>query len=253
MKTIRRKRLNFFATAILLAGCVAILPGQSTAPADNTAPQSSAFIAPASCCGPISPNGILLSKVLDSMHVEQYWLPHVHVEWISGHQDRPDDYRGSDKSTHCSAFAAAVALRLGIYMLRPPEHRLTFLASAQTAWFHTEEGQKSGWFPVKDMQQAQALANLGNLVVIAYESPDEHKPGHIAIVRPSTKTQQELDADGPQITQAGAHNYNSSIARLSFVKHPGAWPNGVRIYAHHIPDAALRQASEAANTTTAAQ
>jgi hypothetical protein len=193
------------------------------------------------CCGPITPAGQHLAATIDSMHVEENWLPHVHIEWQTGHQDRPDVYDGPDKATHCSAFAAAVGLRLNVYMLRPPEHRLTFLASAQTEWFHTAEAKQYGWYPVTSMKQAQMLANLGNLVVIAYESPDPHKPGHIIIVRPSLKTDAQLEADGPEIAQAGGTNHNDSIARLSFRSHPGAWPNGVKIYAHSVPNPVVKQ------------
>jgi hypothetical protein len=187
------------------------------------------------CCGPVTAEGARLGATIDAMHVEENWMPHVHIEWITGKQDRPDDYEGPDKATHCSAFAAAVGYKLGVYMLRPPDHKLTFLASAQTAWFHTEDGKKAGWFPVPTMRQAQMLANTGSLVVIAYESPDPHRPGHIVVVRPSLKTETQLEADGPEIAQSGGHNKNDSVASQSFTSHPGAWPNGVKIYAHTVP------------------
>jgi hypothetical protein len=230
MHTLRK---HFPLLSLALSAVLFVHPAAPLASAQDAAPQISSS---AACCGPITPAGQRLAATIDSMHVEQNWLPHVHIEWESGRQDQPDTYDGPDKATHCSAFAAAVGLRLNVYMLRPPEHKLTFLASAQTRWFHTEEAVKAGWFPVTSMKQAQMLANLGNLVVIAYESPDPQKPGHIVVVRPSLKTDAQLDADGPEIAQAGGTNHNDSIARLSFHSHPGAWPDQVKIYAHSVPD-----------------
>jgi len=215
----------------------AVLLAQPPVHAQEAAPVVSSS---AACCGPITPAGKHLAETIDSMHVEENWLPHVHIEWKTGAQDEPDTYKGPDTATHCSAFAAAVGLRLGVYMLRPPEHKLTLLASAQTRWFHTPEAAKAGWFPVSSMKQAQMLANLGNLVVIAYESPDPSKPGHIIVVRPSLKTDAQLEKDGPEIAQAGTHNKNDSVASQSFGSHPGAWPNGVKIYAHVVPESASK-------------
>jgi hypothetical protein len=78
--------------------------------------------------------------------------------------------------------------------------------------------------------QAQMLANLGNLVVLVYGR--EHGSGHIAIVRPAVKSRKQLDEDGPETTQAGGHNFSDGTAKYSFVFHPGAWPNQVKIFAH---------------------
>src|SRR5580658_7045807 len=97
-----------------------------------------------SCCGPITAAGQRLAAVLDGMHVESLWLAHQHVDWKTGQPDRSADYSGPSKSTHCSAFAAAVGLRLGVYMLRPPEHGQLLLASAQTEWFNDGGGQGAG-------------------------------------------------------------------------------------------------------------
>jgi hypothetical protein len=190
-----------------------------------------------SCCGAITPDGYRLAEMIDSMDVENNWLAHEHVDWETGKADRPADYVGHDKATHCSAFAAAVGERLHVYMLRPPDHPQTFLASAQAEWFHERSGVSEGWLPLVGPgheQRAQELANQGNLAVIVYESPDPHKPGHIAIVRPSEKSAEALQQEGPQIAQAGAKNHNSSIAALSFTHHPGAWPDGVRYYWHRV-------------------
>jgi hypothetical protein len=187
-----------------------------------------------SCCGSISAAGHRLEAVLDGMDVESCWLAHEHVNWETGRPDKGEDYEGPGKSTHCSAFAAAVGKKLGVYMLRPPEHGQILLANAQAEWFHTPRGLASGWHAVPGPQQAQTLANKGNLVVIVFESPDPHKPGHIAIVRPSTRSQRLLNENGPLIIQAGQKNYARTSAKVGFQHHPGAWPDGVRYYMHPV-------------------
>lgn len=186
----------------------------------------------APCCGPISPAGKRLEAVLDSMDVESLWLAHEHVNWETGKPDKDADYEGAGKSTHCSAFAAAVGKRLGVYMLRPPEHGQILLASAQAKWFSSQEGRRAGWHGVRDAQEAQTLANQGNLAIVVYESPDPRKPGHIAVVRPSGKSGLKLAESGPQIAQAGQLNYSSTSVKIGFRAHAGAWPDGVRYYMH---------------------
>ena len=165
------------------------------------------------------------------MNVESLWLAHEHVNWETGAPDRDGEYEPG-QSTHCSAFAAAAAKKLGVYMLRPPEHGQSLLASAQARWFRSQEGRDQGWRGARDAKKAQILANQGALVVVVYESPDDHKPGHIAIVRPSTKSSGELAEEGPEVIQAGQHNHNSTSVKNGFRSHPGAWPDGVRYYMH---------------------
>jgi len=199
-----------------------------------------------SCCGAITPAGYRLAALIDSMDVEQFWQAHEHINWETGKPDRPSDYHGHDTATHCSAFAAAVGERLNVYMLRPPDHPQTLLASAQAEWFHSRDGEHKGWQALVGPgheQRAQELANQGNLAVIVYESPDPHKPGHIAIIRPSEKSPDAFRTEGPQIAQAGAENHNSSIAARSFTHHPGAWPNGVRYYWHPVDWSTIPEAS----------
>jgi len=186
------------------------------------------------CCGEITPEGRRLAKVFDSMHVESLWLAHEHVNWETGRPDKDADYEGPGKSTHCSAFAASVGKRLGAYMLRPPEHGQILLASAQAKWFSSPKGQAAGWQEVPSARKAQRLANQGNLVVVVFDNPNAHKPGHIAIVRPSGKTLTELRTEGPQVIQAGQHNYQSTSTQNGFRMHAGAWPDGVRYYAHPV-------------------
>ncbi|HEY1541860.1 MAG TPA: hypothetical protein VGG01_05580 [Xanthobacteraceae bacterium] len=183
------------------------------------------------CCGPITAAGHKLTALLDGMNVESLWLAHELVDWKTGARNRP----GTTKSTHCSAFAAAAGFRLGVYMLRPPEHGQLLLASAQTRWFNSGAGQADGWRPVASMQEAQEFANQGKLVVISYANPNPQRPGHIVVVRPSTKSAARFALEGPQVIQAATYNRASSPAATSFKAHRGAWPNKVRVFVHDVP------------------
>ncbi len=187
-----------------------------------------------SCCGPISPAGHRLLEILDQTNVEALWLAQEHVNWETGEPDKDADYEGPGKATHCSAFAAAVGKRVGIYLLRPPEHGQILLANAQAAWFHSAAGRQNGWREVTTAKEAQTLANQGYLVAVVYENPDAHKPGHIAIVRPAVRPEHLLEENGPEITQAGQRNYVKTSTKVGFEHHPGAWPDGVRYYAHPL-------------------
>ena len=190
--------------------------------------------APQSCCGPISAEGRRLLAVLDGTSVESRWLAHEHVNWETGEPDKDADYEGPGRATHCSAFAAAVGKGLDVYMLRPPEHGQILLANAQAAWFSSAGGRQNGWREVKTAKEAQTLANGGNLVTVVYENPDPHKAGHIAIVRPAARAERLLEENGPEITQAGERNYVKTSTKVGFEHHPGAWPDGVRYYAHAL-------------------
>jgi len=187
-----------------------------------------------SCCGPITAKGQQLLSVLNGMNVESLWLAHEHVNWETGEPDKASDYTGPARSTHCSAFAAAVGKRLGVYMLRPPEHGQGLLANAQAEWFRSAAGRQGGWRQLRDPLEAQSLANRGHLVVIVFESPDPHRPGHIAIIRPAHRPTRLLQANGPEIIQAGQKNYAKTSTKVGFLGHPGAWPGGVLYYAHPI-------------------
>jgi len=183
--------------------------------------------------GGITSEGARLAQALDQTRVEELWPAGVHVSWETGVPDgKPEKTEG--KHTHCSAFVAAAAKRLGVYVLRPPEHGQVLLANAQYDWL-ADEGQARGWEEVQGGRQAQDLANRGYLVVATYRNHHDNKPGHIAIVRPSDKPVREIDAQGPQITQAGGTNYNSTTLKQGFAGHPAAWThNEVRYYAHAI-------------------
>lgn len=182
------------------------------------------------------------------MDVEHHWLEHQHVDWLTGVSDRPASYHGPDMASHCSAFAAAVGYHLSVYLLRPPEHPMQLLASAQGNWLASKAAQEAGWTSITDPARAQHLANLGAFVVVDYVSPDPHTPGHIAVIRPSEKTAAELAQDGPEITQSGATNYDDYVAAKVFEHHPGAWPSQVRYYSHavewsNVPQSAMQTAA----------
>jgi len=215
-----------------------IAPVSAPAPAQQAVapPPSSAATSPVAvhppvdtgCCGPVTAAGVQLQHYLDSLNVDHLWEQHTFVDWRTG---EPVPSKGRrEPPTHCSAFAAGAADRLGIYLLHPPDHSQEQLAAAQERWMGSDAGRAQGWFPVSSALQAQMLANLGNLVVLVYGR--EHGSGHIAIVRPAVKSRKQLDEDGPETTQAGGHNFSDGTAKYSFVFHPGAWPNQVKIFAH---------------------
>ena len=178
-------------------------------------------------------DGLRLSHFLDGTHVEERWPAGVHVAWETGLPDgKPEKSEGHH--THCSAFVAAVAKELGVYILRPPEHGQILLANAQYEWL-AGTGAVQGWQVVSTGAQAQEAANRGELVVATYHNHRDDKPGHIAIVRPGTKSLREIETDGPEITQAGGTNYLSTTLKRGFAGHPAAWDNAeVRYYAHAI-------------------
>jgi hypothetical protein len=182
----------------------------------------------------ITPAGARLAGVLDAMQVEKHWLAGHHVNWRTGDPDgRPVPLEGLH--THCSAFAAAAASRLGVELLHPPEHNQVLLANAQCEWL-TTAGRAVGWQPVADPLEAQRRANAGWLVLACYTSPDPALPGHIAIVRPAALSRRHIEAQGPQITQAGVRNYRSASLAEGFQHHPDAWrERAVKFYAHPAP------------------
>ncbi|MBK9082579.1 MAG: hypothetical protein IPL88_11140 [Rhizobiales bacterium] len=160
-------------------------------------------------------------------------MPGARVDWESGLPNgRPITRPG--RHTHCSAFVAAAALRLGVYILRPPEHGQTLLANAQADWL-AGEGATQGWTPVPTAAQAQALANRGTLVVASYKNRRPERAGHIAIVRPSDKSDAALAEEGPQVAQAGTVNAASVSLRVGFSRSPSALRHDlIRYFAHPV-------------------
>ncbi len=179
----------------------------------------------------ITPAGQQVAKVLDSMHVEQLWLAGRQVDWRTG-EPNGKVYTNATLHTHCSAFAAAAAEKLGVYLLHPPAHSAVLLANAQQTWL-CASGTNEGWQAVKTPVQAQELANEGQLVVVTCKNPDPKRPGHIAIVRPSTKSDAAILAEGPEIIQAGQHNHADTTTKDGFKNHPGAFAGSQLMYFSH--------------------
>lgn len=175
-----------------------------------------------------------LLRVLDSYDLDHLWQAGVRVHWDTG---EPTDHQVAvtpqHKHTHCSAFVASVAKRLGIYILRPPEHSATLLANAQLDWLESAPAN-SGWRSIGTAEAAQAAANAGDFVVACYRNHKSDRPGHIAVVRPSDRPMSAIVADGPAITQAGLHNYRDTTLRAGFAGHPRAWAKDreIRFFAH---------------------
>ena len=109
------------------------------------------------CCGPISPAGQTVARLLDDSGVDHLWLAHQHVNWESGVQDRAADTAGLGRATHCSAYVAAMGKRLGVYMLRPPgplrhaagqcANALVFECRWQAAWMGSNRQRAGGAKP----------------------------------------------------------------------------------------------------------
>jgi hypothetical protein len=124
--------------------------------------------------GPITDAGRRLAALLDGMTVESLWRRGYHIDWRSGIADGPPE-TSPGSHTHCSAFAAAVAERLGIYLLRPPEHGQVFLADAQERWLNSPAA--TGWTRIGRLAapgaslRAVSLANQGKLVIAIYFQP----------------------------------------------------------------------------------
>ncbi len=186
---------------------------------------------------PLLPAGRALARLLDDMHVEQHWIAGHHVNWQTGD---PDGLAVPIEGhhTHCSAFVAAVATKLGVEILRPPGHSQILLANAQCEWLGSE-GLQRGWQSVATPLEAQKLANRGALVVACHVDPDAKLPGHIAIVRPAALSRRRIESEGPQITQAGIENLRSAPLAEGFRQHPHAWARrAIQFYSHvtQLPD-----------------
>lgn len=183
---------------------------------------------------PISPKARDLLRVLDSYDLDHLWQAGVKVHWDTGEPTGQQiTVTPQHKHTHCSAFVASVAKRLGIYILRPPEHSATLLANAQLDWLESAPAS-SGWRSIGTAEAAQAAANVGDFVVACYRNHKSDRPGHIAVVRPSDRAISEIAADGPSITQAGLRNYRDTSLRTGFAGHPRAWAKDreIRFFAH---------------------
>ena len=185
---------------------------------------------------PINNSGNQLQQFYLNLDVEHLWLAGHHINWETGESDNPNATKGI--KTHCSAFVAAACKKLGVYILRPPEHSDILLANAQYDWLHTNM-DNSGWRMITDdnvYESAQNLANQGCVVAAVYKNPNSHKPGHIALVMPYELADTSLMNRGPMLIQAG--NINSSAIQLKngFKSHLTSWPTQEVLFYYHKYD-----------------
>jgi hypothetical protein len=188
-----------------------------------------AIVAHAQFAMPVEKRGNDLKSFYLSLNVENLWIAGYHVDWETGVADKPDATSGNH--THCSAFAAAACQKLGIYLLRPPEHKQELLANAQYEWLTTPAAVNAGWKPIKGGNiygEAQSLANKGYVVVAVCKNPDSKKPGHVALVTPTEITPEKLAETGPELIMAGTHNHNKVSLKAGFKSHlDNQWPEHV--------------------------
>jgi hypothetical protein len=192
--------------------------------------------------GPINDGGDRLRVFLDGTHVETRWIADYHVIWQTGQRNGPAEGDPAHH-THCSAYVAAAALYLDIYVLRPPNHKQLQLANAQVIWLGGggddpgPTSSASGWSALGKSGDAGVLdaavtaANLGKLVVAGYFQPltEQSKAGHIVVIRPQDSFPSD---DGPQVVTAGVKNFKSASMRYAFGDHPLAWPNEIQLFVH---------------------
>lgn len=180
-----------------------------------------------------------LWRRLEAMEVDKLWLPGAIVDWKTGLPTGQPIKDAKSKHTHCSQFVAAVADRLTIPLLRPPERGVVGLANAQFDWLASDAGRKAGWVRLADGAAAQAAANDGRLVLASLKNPDATRPGHIAVVRPGVKGPEALAADGPDVMQAGGTNALRTTLRKGFGNHKKEYDQIV-FYAHVVEPSVVK-------------
>ncbi len=176
----------------------------------------------------INVDGRALASFLDSLQVERYWANGVSVNWLTGVAGGSGANMTQGTASHCSVFAPAVAYLRGVYLLRPPEASDLNLANRQADWLRTNTA--SGWSSIASAVTAQHMVNTGALVVAACK--EDSGSGHIAVLRPSIRSDADVLAFGPQECQSGIHNYNDTNVLTGFDQHPGAYPERIRYYVH---------------------
>lgn len=180
----------------------------------------------------ITEDGKRLAKELDKMDVEKHWLPTKHVNWETGEPLKKEVSPGKTFN-HSAEFVAAVCKRLFVYMPPPATACRGNMANAQFDWLE-KDGKREGWKPVKNALEGHNQANRGHLVVAVFRGKD-NKPGHIAIIRPSTNSIGDVEKTGPQIIQAGPTNYNNTTLSVAFEHEPSAWKGKkVRFFMHRL-------------------
>jgi hypothetical protein len=176
----------------------------------------------------LTDQGEKLFQFYQSLHVDTLWPAGKHVNWETGTPDDPNAIH--DIKTHCSAFAASAGKRLGVYLLRPPEHVQSLLANAQAEWLKTDEAKAKGWNPVLVKNRlalyeaVQSKANEGELILAVVENPNPHKSGHVAMLLPFVTTADLLQKNGPRVLQSGTINSSSISMRDGFKVHLKEWP-----------------------------
>ena len=171
----------------------------------------------------IEPAGEKLLQFYRSLNVENLWLKGIHVNWETGEPDNPEATK--NVKTHCSSFAAAACKKLNIYLLRPPEHKVTLLANAQYDWLSTNEAWQQGWRTIisTDYKQIQLFANQGHVVVIVWKNTEHNKPGHIALVNPNEIEENTLSERTLLMIQAGGTNSSCIPLKKAFKNHIHKW------------------------------
>jgi hypothetical protein len=179
----------------------------------------------------VTRRGHALSQVLDAMNVERLWLPGRDVDWKTGAPGEATATAGRPR-THSADFVVAACRRLGIDIPRPTVPFEANAANTLCDWLRAE-GLTRGWRTVKGAIEAQEGANAGAVIIATFKSADPDRDGHVAIVRPSTKSEQAVREEGPQVTQAGPENFRSASLKTGLRQFAGAWPAGVRFFAHN--------------------
>jgi len=188
-----------------------------------------AFVDSITAAVPVCDEGIAVMEVLDAMGVDRLWIAGAIVDWRTGEPTgKPITDKG--KHTHCSQFAAAACERLGVYILRPPEHSAVQLANAQFQWLQ-DKGADFGWASLANGVAAQDSANRGMVVVAVCKNPDPKKSGHIAVVRAGLKSGELIAKEGPDVIQAGGTNFVRTSLRRGFANHPESYDE-IRFFAH---------------------
>ena len=177
----------------------------------------------------VARRGHSLSRELDAMNVERLWLSGRDVDEKTGATRKTPDIKDGSL-THSGAFVAAACARLGVDLPRPGAR-----TEADVSDWLGAEGRSHGWKSIKDPIEAQKRANAGEVVVAAFKAADPAGGGHVALVRPSTKTKRAVREEGPQVIQAGLENFRSTSLKTGFRHHPEAWPRGVQFFAHEWP------------------
>jgi hypothetical protein len=175
--------------------------------------------------GSVTPQAKRMVRLLDSMGVSGKWQARLHIDWLTGLPagEQSPEYRG----THCSGFIDAVAARLGVDSGAPQDRLTNPSANRQEEFLRSGGG---GWRSVPDGVAAQAAANRGEFVVaVLHDAP----VGHAAVVRPTNKPEALVLTEGPQVTQAGGHNYTSAPAAVGFGFQASGLA-GVEYYAHPV-------------------